>query len=220
MAETSKAGQRRGARLTAQRRATAAKVKAELAENGRPPARPDPPLLNAADLYMGDDPKKQRKTYQPEYADIAREICQLGGTDIQVARALHISMSVMWSWQARYEDFYKAFLVGKDHADDKVERALFQSAVGYSYPELHIGIFQGQPVVVPYIKHLPPNPNAAGRWLKSRRKEIWADRQEVTLTGDDAFNEMWKAISTGQILPILTGVEPLGDADRDAEGED
>ena len=207
---------RRGARLTAARRASAARIRAEFKEHGRPPIGEEPALFDASNLCLGD-PTKEKKSYKPEYCDIVREICQLGGTDIQVARALHVSLSVLWSWQARYEEFFKAFLAGKDFADDRVERALYHRAVGYSHPQVKIFNHQGTPVVVPYIEHLPPDVGAASRWLKSRRKEVWAEKTEINLSGDEAFNQMWQAISTGQVLPLLTG-EPLdGDGDDGVE---
>jgi len=159
--------------------------------------------MDASDLLLDGDKRKARSKYLPQYANIAAEMCRLGATDIEVARGLGISLSCLWRWQSQHEEFFRAFLEGKDHCDDRVERALYHRAVGYSHPDLHISNYQGTPVVVPYIKHIPPDVAAASRWLKSRRKEQWAENQEINLKGDDAFNEMWKAISAGQVLPVL-----------------
>jgi hypothetical protein len=65
--------------------------------------------------------------------------------------------------------------------------------------------YQGQPVVVPYIEHVPPDVGAASKWLKSRRKEQWGEQQEINITGDESFKQIWLAISTGQILPMIEG---------------
>ena len=200
-----------GGRLTALRRAAAEKIRADIRENGRSYKPKDPPLVNAADLLPMGKKRGVKSKYKPEYAKFAAEMCRLGATDIEVARGLGISLSCLWRWQGEHEAFFRAFLEGKDYCDDRVERALYHRAVGYSYPDLHISMHEGSPVVVPYIKHIIPDVGAASRWLKSRRKEKWADNQEISLKGDDAFAEMWKAISTGQILPVLKGESTAGD---------
>lgn len=193
-----------GGRLTAARRAAAERIRADIRENGRSYAPKEPPLVNAADLLPAKGKKRGVKSkYRPEYAAFAAEMCRLGATDVEVARGLGISLSCLWRWQGEHETFFRAFLEGKDYCDDRVERALYHRAVGYSYPDLNISTYEGRPVVVPYIKHVIPDVGAASRWLKSRRKEKWGETQEISLKGDDAFAEMWKAISTGQVLPVL-----------------
>src|SRR6266568_4352639 len=39
------------------------------------------------------------------------------------------------------------------------------------------------PVYAPYVKHYPPDTNAALAWLSRRQPEKWKDRQEVNVTG-------------------------------------
>lgn len=206
------AAQRVGARLTAIRRFAAEKIRKKIREEGRSYIPEEPALMDASDLVIADSGGKHlhpNSKYREEYAKFAAEMCRLGATDVEVARGLGISLSCLWRWQATHETFFRAFLEGKDHCDDRVERALYQRAVGYSHPDLHISSYQGQPVVVPYIKHIPPDVGAASRWLKSRRKDQWGESQELTLKGDDVFADMWKAISTGQVLSILKSDEPV-----------
>lgn len=194
--------QKRGAQLTAMRRAKAARIKKQIREEGTTPLPDNPPLIDASDLPLPINDNGNSK-YRPEYANFAREMCRLGATDVEVARGLGISLSCLWRWQSKYEDFFKAFLEGKDHCDDRVERALYHRAVGYSYPAVKIMNHQGVPVVVPYMEHIPPDVGAATKWLKSRRKEQWGDQQEINITGDESFASIWQAISTGQILPMI-----------------
>lgn len=188
------------------RRASGARIRASILENGPSKFPEEPRLLDPSDMLLDGDPKKKTTTtYRPEYATAAAEMCRLGATDMEVARGLGISLSTLWHWQSSQEDFFRAFLEGKDFCDDRVQRSFYQRAVGYSYPDLHISSYQGKPVVVPYLKHIPGDVGAQSRWLKSRRKDQWADKTEINLSGDESFNEMWKAISTGQVLPLLTG---------------
>ncbi len=216
---------RRGARLTAMRRASYLKIKEQIAKKGRSPLPPEPKLLDAKELIdpqdipLPDANKHHADKYDPKYANFVAEMCRLGATDMEVARGLGVSLSVLWRWQAKYEDFFKAFLEGKDACDERVERSLYLRAVGYSYPAVKIFNNNGEPVVVPYIEHLPPDVSAQSRWLKSRKKDVWGDKQEVNLTGDKAFSEMWNAICTGQVLPLL-GTDTLYSGGNSGNGEE
>lgn len=207
--------QAKGARDTVQRRATMEATRAELddGEHKEPPTMP--PLMDATDLVLepgpyipelvGDEKKRGRgvTAFREEYIRIARTMCELGATDIEVARALGVSLSTMWGWQSRYEEFFRAMIVGKDLPDERVIRALFQRAVGYSYPEIEIKVIAGQPHVIPMIKHIPPDVTACNSWLRSRRRDEWSNTQTLNLTSSESFQNLWAAISTGQILPMI-----------------
>jgi hypothetical protein len=210
--------QRRGAQLTAMRRAKAESIKKQIRQDGPSPLPGDPLLVDPSDSPLAVSKDNGNSKYRPEYANFAREMCRLGATDIEVARGLGISLSCLWRWQSKYDDFFRAFLEGKEHCDDRVERALYHRAVGYSYPAVKIFNNQGQPLVVPYIEHIPPDVGAASKWLKSRRKEKWGDQQEINITGEEGFKNLWLAISTGQILPMIDG-ETIKEDDDYVEAE-
>lgn len=193
----------RGAELTARRRTSAERIKRRIKTEGAQPLPEDPPLIDPSDIVLSKE-KHGRSKFRPEYIDVAREMCRLGATDIEVARGLSISLSCLWRWQSEHEDFFRAFLEGKDHCDDRVERAMYHRAVGYSFPAVKIFNNQGVPVVVPYIEHVPPDVGAQSRWLKHRRKDDWGDQNQLDLTsGAEAFANIWNAIATGQVLPML-----------------
>jgi hypothetical protein len=59
----------------------------------------------------------------------------------------------------KYPEFRCALKAGKEAADDRVERSLYQLAIGWN----------GQ----------PPNATACIFWLKNRRKDRWRDVQNV-----------------------------------------
>lgn len=207
--------QAKGARDTVQRRATMEATRAELAagEHKEPPFMP--PLMDAMDLVLEEGPfipelvgdEKKRgpgaTAFREEYIRIARTLCELGATDIEVARALGVSLSTMWGWQSRYEEFFRAMIVGKDLPDERVIRALYQRAVGYSYPEIQIKTINGGLHVVPVVKHIPPDVQACNSWLRSRRRDEWSETKTLNLTSSESFQSLWQAISTGQILPMI-----------------
>jgi len=215
--KTTKANaRRRGNKHTVQRRITAEKVNGELADGLHPHDAPreDIPLMNAFDLVppgemipelTPDEKRGAGGTYREEFARIARTICELGGTDIEVATALGVSLSTMWGWQARYEDFFRAMIVGKDLPDERVIRALYQRAVGYTYPEFDLRVINHQLVVTPTLKHIPPDVGACNAWLRSRRKSEWNPAVNMELTGTDAFRNMWAMVAQGQLAPMIEG---------------
>ncbi len=117
------------------------------------------------------------KTY-PKHAE---KLCALGATDPELAEFFDVSPSTIDKWKARYPAFLQALKTGKANSDERVERSLYQRAMGYSHPEDKIFFPAGaaEPVVVPTIKHYPPDTTAAIFWLKNRRPEVWRDKVET-----------------------------------------
>jgi hypothetical protein len=60
-----------------------------------------------------------------------------------------------------------------------VASKLFHRAIGYEHPEDKIFNNNGEEMVVPTIKHYPPDTTAAIFWLKNRQPDKWRDRQEI-----------------------------------------
>ena len=116
--------------------------------------------------------------YDPKHLKMVQMMCELGATDIEIAEALDINVLTLDRWRAKYPEFCMALVVGKQQADARVERSLYNRAVGYSYPALKIMQFQGTPVEVPYTEHVPPDPGAAKLWLTNRKPEEWREKIE------------------------------------------
>jgi len=87
------------------------------------------------------------------------------------------------AWKKENPGFLKSLKEGKGYADANVASRLYQRAMGYEHPEDKIFNDDGTPLIVPTIKHYPPDTTAAIFWLKNRRKEQWRDRQDVTIEG-------------------------------------
>lgn len=111
--------------------------------------------------------------YKTEYAEQARKLCQLGATDDDLSDFFEVSRSTINLWKVKNKAFSDALKLGKDPADDKVERALFHRAVGYSHPEDDIRVVNGEIVVTPTMRHYPPDSTACIFWLKNRRPDEW-----------------------------------------------
>jgi len=122
--------------------------------------------------------------YRPEYAEKVYKLCLLGAKDKEIADILGIAESTLNLWKQEHAEFSESLKRGKDEADANVANRLYQRAMGYEHPEDQIFQYQGKPVIVPTIKHYPPDPTAAIFWLKNRQRGKWSDKQEIELTGN------------------------------------
>lgn len=153
----------------------------------------------------------RKSTYKPEYAQIAQIASKHGLTDVELAKELKVQPSTLYKWQRQYPEFAEALKLGKDNPDDRVEKSLYHRAIGYSYDAVKIMQYQGQPVVVPYTEHVPPDTTAAIFWLKNRRREEWRDRHEnvnVNLDARSIVVELRNRIGADKAQELLEAVAP------------
>jgi hypothetical protein len=136
--------------------------------------------------------------YLPEYAGIARKMCELGAIDADIADALGVSTSSISNWAATYPEFCDALQVGKGEFDARIVRSLAQRAAGYSFDSCKIFMPAGAaaPVYAPYREHVPPDVNAAKLWLTNRRRDEWADTSKHELTGRDGAALIPESVSS------------------------
>lgn len=134
----------------------------------------------------GTPPKAGRPTaYQTTFAGQAAKLCALGATDYELAVFFGVDTATIHRWKHVYDEFCDAVRCGKDQADERVARSLFNRAVGYSFESEKVFQFQGAIVRAPTVEHVPPDPSAAMNWLKNRRPDEWRDKQLHELTGKD-----------------------------------
>jgi hypothetical protein len=107
-------------------------------------------------------------SYREEYADQARKLCKLGAIDQEIADFFEVSVRTIHRWKLEFPEFAKALKAGKARADDRVLRALYQRAVGFSQVETKVFQFQGSPVYAEHEVHYPPDVRAAMSWLVNR----------------------------------------------------
>jgi hypothetical protein len=139
-------------------------------------------LLTARFSFRGHMAGGRPSSYKPEYAEQAEKLCKLGATDAELADFFGVSDRTIYRWQTQHEEFRQALKAGKDAADERVERSLYQKAVGYTHDAVKIFMPAGreEPVYAPYREHVPPDTTAAIFWLKNRRSAEWRDKHEHT----------------------------------------
>ncbi|GIK48019.1 MAG: hypothetical protein BroJett013_07160 [Alphaproteobacteria bacterium] len=134
----------------------------------------EPPPEDAA-------PKRGRPTdYKPEYCEQAAKLCRLGATDIELADFFNVDVRSIYRWAQSHDAFCQALKAGKEACDDRVERSLYNRAIGYTHEAVKIFMpaNAAAPVYAPYREHVPPDVGAAKMWLSNRRGEAWRDKQE------------------------------------------
>lgn len=151
----------------------------------KPEPKPEPrpnrtePLKRKEPVPVGRPSK-----YQEEYATQAFKLCLLGARDKDLAGFFNVEESTINNWKRDFPEFLEAIKAGKDQADAEVANRLYQRALGYEHPEDKVFLYKGQPVVVPVIKHYPPDTAAAFIWLKNRQPQLWRDKHEVEMSGE------------------------------------
>ncbi len=104
-------------------------------------------------------------------------------------------------WRFTHADFCRALKDGKAYADDRVERALYQKAVGFEHDTVKIMQYEGNPVIVPYREKVAPDTTACIFWLKNRRRKEWRDKVEVEHDAGENFTDLWRFLTAGKVPP-------------------
>lgn len=106
------------------------------------------------------------------------EIANKGLTDKQIAKMLNITEQTLNNYKQQYPLFFESLKKGKLIADNNVEISLYQRAIGYSHPDVHITNYRGKIIITPIIRHYPPDPTSMIFWLKNRQPEKWREKSE------------------------------------------
>ena len=130
-------------------------------------------------------PAGRPSEYDDAYAEQAKKIAELGATDQEVADFFDEDVRTIYRWKHDHDEFCQALKVGKEVADERVERSLYQKAIGYEQDEVKIFMPGGaaEPVYAPFRAKIAPDTTAAIFWLKNRRGKEWRDKQEVEHSG-------------------------------------
>lgn len=121
-----------------------------------------------------NDGRSRVVTYEAHFARIAKVICRLGGSDIDLAAALGVEEDKIHEWIREHADFREACRFGIDAADASVERSLLQRALGYDRTDVKVFRHRGRVIYAPYRVHVIPDVKAAIFWLVSRRPDVWS----------------------------------------------
>lgn len=159
------------------------------------------------------------KEHRIEMLAEARELGRAAATEFQIAEHFGVDPKTINQWSARDPEFAAAIRIGRDLADDMVERALYHKAMGYSFKSEKIFHSAETGVVrVPTIEHVPPDTTSMIFWLKNRRRSEWTDQQSVRIDGELTVKTDPKALAIAMLATIRAALE-AGEAPPMIEGE-
>jgi hypothetical protein len=135
-------------------------------------------------------------TFKPAYVRQAKELYAQGLTDRELAAVFGVCRMTIFRWRAAYPEFAEATKLGKEVADDRVERALYERAIGYEEEAVRVYHPAGteEPVIVRYKREVRPDVTAALQWLRARRPGIWARPMPPPEEEADIAEEIRKAM--------------------------
>lgn len=153
---------------------------------------------NVIDEMMHDRQRKGRKQYR--YADLqgsdriemlraVRDCAMAAMTNFEIASYFGVTHDTLYQWVMKDPEFAIAMRLPKELADERVEKALYHRAVGYSFRAEEIKITDdGRVHRVEVVKHIPPDVSAATAWLYSRKGTVWKNRQDINVDGTIALD--------------------------------
>jgi hypothetical protein len=123
--------------------------------------------------------------YREAHVEVAKALASRGATDAEVADHFGVNVATVYRWKHSHPEFCEALKVGKEIADERVERSLYHRAVGYEQEEVKIFMPAGadKPVYAPFTAKIAPDTTAAIFWLKNRRPDLWRDKLDHTNNG-------------------------------------
>lgn len=131
--------------------------------------------------------------YKPEFCKQAAALSRLGATDREMAEFFEVNETTFHLWKTTHPEFSKSIKLAKAAADKRVERSLYQRALGYSHDAVKIFCDKDNGVTqVPYVEQYPPETTACIFWLKNRKPEVWRDRKDVEVKGSLTLTDLIK----------------------------
>jgi hypothetical protein len=118
-----------------------------------------------------DKSTKQVSNPRQAHAIRAYKLALLGTIDADIETAFGISNHTLTMWKRKYPEFADWLNRGKKEANADVVEALYKKAIGYSHPDIHIAVVNGQIKKVPITKHYPPDTSAIRFFLKNRTRD-------------------------------------------------
>lgn len=126
-----------------------------------------------------------------------------GLTNEQIAHNIGINDGTLYEWCKKYKELGDTLKRCKEVADEQVENAMYNKAIGYTVT-LHKQKVTQKGDVVNYTEeaHFPGDTTAQIFWLKNRQPEKWRDKVEQSVEFKDQRNltiEFLEAVKDGKL---------------------
>jgi len=144
------------------------------------------PLVAKKSKQSTPKPRKpgggRKSKHTPKMDKIAEELAKKGFTDNELAGFFGVTEQTINNWKKQFPLFFESLKTGKALSDSKVKASLFQRAIGYSCPDVHVSSYEGNVTLTPVVKHYPPDTTAQIFWLKNRLPKEFKDKHEIAVS--------------------------------------
>lgn len=136
-------------------------------------------------------------------------MAERGFTDGQIAQFLGCSSQTIGYWKVTDPNFFETLVEAKEKADGRVVESMYQTALGYNFPEEKVQYDQtrGKWVSKVVNNHKPPDMKAIAMWLCNRQRDVWKapSSNSVEVNNSTVVNQQTNNIS----------IEKLTDQERE-----
>ena len=191
-----------------------------------------PPPAPEGNKYAEGNDGGRPTSFRPEFVDQARQLCQLGATDVEVARFFKVHPCTIYEWRATIPEFSEALRTGKSLADERIKRSLYQRGIGYDYKSIKteerlVGKTLKLVKRTTSIEHMPGDVGAQKLWLINRCPKEFREKVDVAhevgpeMTAAEALDDLVSLLIRNGVQialpsPAIEGeseeVEPVGAA--------
>lgn len=135
-----------------------------------------------------------------QYEDLKLEqvkaLAEYGHTDSYMASFFGVYKSTWDRWKKQYPEFGEAVELWGKVATGRVQKALFELAVGYTYKTQKAFMHKatGLVQVVDVVETVPPSPSACMFWLERREREDWGVKAVIEHEGKVEHDHKHRAV--------------------------
>lgn len=115
-----------------------------------------------------------------------RRLAAMGLVDKEIAEIIGICERTLNYWKKKDEKFLAVLNEGKEIANNRVGKSLFQRAMGYDHPEITLekrGAKKAKVVKI-VMKHYPGDVRAQLIWLCNRDEKHWKNPGNIEVVAD------------------------------------
>lgn len=138
--------------------------------------------------------------YRAEHPDLARRLCQLGGTNDELATFFEVSRSTIDEWLRVHPEFAEAVRKGRDIIDMAVADKLLSRAMGYTHEGKKYVLHRGEEKELRHVVHYPPDVGACVFWLRNRRRRHWQERAQPATPSGLTLSELEEASERARLM--------------------
>lgn len=126
---------------------------------------------------------KPKRIFTDKEVEKILQLYQEGKTDAQVAKELSLKRVTFLDALKNTTGLTDTIKTIKSMPDSRVEKSLFERALGYSHKDTQFFCYQGEIVSQETVKHYPPDVSACVFWLCNRQPKRWKNVQKVDVEG-------------------------------------